>query len=261
LGEVAILFAMSSIPQIAIARGDTLTDQAEAVLRESLMSGVFKPGQTLTIRALSSLLNVSVTPAKDAMTRLISERVLEWGPRRCALVPALTLRTIDEIYTIRLALEATAAVAAIDDINEKGIVELRKIQEKLTTALERKNYKSVLINNRDFHFAIYKRAKMPMLLKMIEGLWLRLGPSLNLLYATYPKRPMGEREGTGFHAEIIDSIASRDRIGIRRHLIADLTTGRDRLELIVSIEEQNSSVGSAVPPARRRRVASIGPAT
>lgn len=251
---------MSSTPHIAITRGDTLTDQAEAVLRESLMSGVFKPGQTLTIRALSSLLNVSVTPAKDAMTRLISERVLEWGPRRSALIPALTLRTIEEIYTIRLALEATAAVAAIDDINEKGIVELRKIQEKLTTALERKNYKSVLINNRDFHFAIYKRAKMPMLLKMIEGLWLRLGPSLNLLYATYPKRPMHEREGTGFHAEIIDAIASRDRIGIRRHLIADLTTGRDRLELIVS-EEQNSSAGSAVPPAPRRRVTSILPPT
>src|SRR5579862_4521497 len=123
---------MSSPPDLAltIARGETLTDQAEAVLRESLMSGVFKPGQTITIRALASLLNVSVTPAKDAMTRLISERVLEWGPRRSALIPALTLKTIDEIYTIRLALEATAAAAALDNINEKGIVELKKFQEK-----------------------------------------------------------------------------------------------------------------------------------
>ena len=52
---------------LGISRGDTLTDQAEAVLRDSLMSGVFKPGQAITIRALSALLGISVTPAKDAV--------------------------------------------------------------------------------------------------------------------------------------------------------------------------------------------------
>jgi DNA-binding GntR family transcriptional regulator len=218
-----------------ISRGDSLTDQAEAVLRESLMSGVFKPGQAITIRALSALLGISVTPAKDAMTRLIGERVLEWGPRRSALVPALTRASIDEIYTIRLALEATAAAAAIENIDAKGVAELRKIQDKLSTAFERKNYKNVLVSNRDFHFAIYKRAELPMLLSMIEGLWLRLGPSLNLLYTTYPKQQWVQREGTGFHAEIISAIESRNAEAVRQHIVADLVTGRDRLEAIVSM--------------------------
>ncbi len=153
----------SSNLALGIARGDTLTDQAEAVLRDSLMSGIFRPGQAITIRALSSLLGVSVTPAKDAMTRLIGERVLEWGPRRSAVVPALTLQSIDEIYTIRLALEAAAAAAAIENINDKAVAELRKIQDKLSAAFARKNYKNVLINNREFHFSIYKRAGLPML--------------------------------------------------------------------------------------------------
>jgi DNA-binding GntR family transcriptional regulator len=229
-----------------ITRGDTLTDQAEAVLRESLMSGAFRPGQTITIRALSSLLGVSVTPAKDAMTRLIGERILEWGPRRSALVPALTLQSIDEIYTIRLALEPTAAAAAIDNIREKGIAELRKIHDRLVTAWDRKNYKNVLISNRDFHFAIYKRAELPMLLKMIEGMWLRLGPSLNLLYTTPPKQQMTEREGTGFHSEIITAIEKRNADAVRQHVVADLITGRDRLEATVS-QQQPVEVAKRLP--------------
>jgi DNA-binding GntR family transcriptional regulator len=236
----------SSNLALGIARGDTLTDQAEAVLRESLMSGTFRPGQVITIRALSALLGVSVTPAKDAMTRLIGERVLEWGPRRSALVPALTLESIDEIYTIRLALEETAAAAAIENITDSGIAELRKIQGKLATAFSRKNYKNVLINNRDFHFAIYKRADLPMLLRMIEGLWLRLGPSLNLLYTRYPKQQWDQREGTGFHAEIISAIETRNVAAVRQHIVADLVTGRDRLEAIVSVEQEAKSGSPAL---------------
>ena len=219
-----------------ITRGETLTDQAELVLRDALMSGGFRPGETITIRALSGRLGVSVTPAKDAMTRLIGERILEWGPRRSALVPALTLKRIDEIYAIRIALEPTAAAAAMDNIPEKGIAELRKIQARLATALERRNYKNVLIGNRDFHFAIYGRADLPMLQKMIEGLWLRLGPSLNLLYTSYPKQPVPPRGGTGFHAEIIEAIEKRDVVALRQRITDDLATGRDRLESIVSTQ-------------------------
>lgn len=221
----------------SISRGDTLTDQAEAILRESLMSGAFRPGQTITIRALSGQLGVSVTPAKDAMARLIGERILEWGPRRSALVPALTLKGIDEIYTIRLALEAAAAAAAVPNFDEKAISELRKIQDKLKTAFERKHYKNVLSSNREFHFAIYRRADLPMMLGMIEGLWLRLGPSLNLLYSLYP-RQQWEREGTGFHNEIIEALTARDVSAVRQHICADLSTGRDRLETIVAESDQ-----------------------
>ena len=220
-----------------ITRGDTLTDQAESVLRDALMSGGFKPGETITIRSLSGRLGVSVTPAKDAMARLIGERILEWGPRRSALVPALTLQSIEEIYAIRLALEPIAAAAAMRNIPGKSIAELKKINARLATAMERKNYKSVLVSNRDFHFAIYGRAGLPMLLKMIEGMWLRLGPSLNLLYTGQPKLPFSKRGGTGFHTEIVAAIEERDEASLRQHIADDLATGRDRLKAIFTLQQ------------------------
>jgi DNA-binding GntR family transcriptional regulator len=223
--------ASSSITAIrTLSRGETLTDQAEQVLRQALMSGVFVPGRTITIRALSAMLNVSVTPAKEAMVRLIADRVLEWGPRRSALVPALTLKSVNEIYTIRLALEAAAAVAALKHLDEKDVAALRSTQDDLAAAFEQHDYKNVLARNRDFHFTIYKKSALPIMLGMIEGLWLRLGPSLNLLYSSWSKKDWAHREGTGYHNEIIAAIQQRDEDAMRKHIVADLTTGRDRLE-------------------------------
>jgi DNA-binding GntR family transcriptional regulator len=214
----------------SIARGETLTDQAEAVLRQALMSGVFMPGKIITIRSLSAMLNTSVTPAKEAMARLIAERALEWGPRRSALVPQLTLKNVDEIYTIRIALEAAAAAGALAHLDETDISALRGLQDKLAKAFERHDYKNVLANNREFHFTIYKKAGLPLLLGMIEGLWLRLGPSLNLLYSSFSKKDWAHREGIGYHPEIIVAIRERNVEAMQAHVIADLTTGRDRLE-------------------------------
>ena len=226
-----VSMASSSISSIgAIARGETLTDQAEAVLRSALMSGVFVPGRIITIRALSAMLNVSVTPAKEAMVRLIADRVLEWGPRRSALVPRLTLASVNEIYTIRLALEAAAATAALQHLDETDIAALRETQDQLAQAFERQDYKNVLAHNREFHFTIYRKSGLPLLLGLVEGLWLRLGPSLNLLYSSWSKRDWAHREGTGYHPEIIAAILDRDAEGMKTHIVADLTTGRDRLE-------------------------------
>ena len=224
---------MASPPQKtigSISRGETLTDQAESVLRQALMSGLFLPGKTITIRALSAMLNVSVTPAKEAMARLIAERVLEWGPRRSALVPVLTLDSVDEIYTIRIALEAAAAGAALSHLGRAEVATLGEIQDKLAKAFERHDYKNVLIYNREFHFTIYRKSGLPMLLGMIEGLWLRLGPSLNLLYSAFSKKDWAHREGTGYHPEIIAAIRSQDVEAMQTQIIADLTTGRERLE-------------------------------
>lgn len=216
-----------------IARSDSLTDKAEAALRQALMSGGFVPGQTLTIRALAAMLGVSVTPAKDAMTRLIAERVMEWGPRRTARVPILTPQSIDEIYMIRTALEGAAAAAAATSIDGRAIEELQKCQDRLVRAFGKHDYRNVLLSNWDFHFAIYRRAELPILLSMIEGLWLRMGPSLNLLYSNFSKGDWAERAGVGFHDEIIAALRKGDAEAVRRQITADLATGRDRLHAAV----------------------------
>ncbi len=74
-----------------------------------MIAGQFRPGQRLVMQDLADQLGTSVTPAREACLRLVSERGLELRSGRFVTVPALTLARYMEVRTIRLALEGLAA--------------------------------------------------------------------------------------------------------------------------------------------------------
>lgn len=237
----------ATIPSLSLARSETLTDLAEAALRQALMSGVFLPGQVITMRALASSLGVSVTPAKDAMSRLVAERVLQTGPRRSAVVPRLSTESIQEIYVIRLSLESTAAERGSMNVGLKQIRAMSDLAKKVEEAMVQGDYKAVLRANRDFHFYLYERSEMPILVGMIEGLWLRLGPSMNLLYSKVKPKTLAERAGTGYHEELLEALRKADVAGVVRAIQLDLSAGRDRLEEAASNWDREADPQEAFP--------------
>ena len=235
-----------TIPSLSLSRSETLTEMAEAAIRQALMSGVFLPGQTITMRALATSLGVSVTPAKDAMSRLVAERILQTGPRRSAVVPLLSKESIREIYVIRLSLETTAAERGAMNSGIKDVKSLSDIAKRLADAMKEGDYKAVLRYNKDFHFFLYEKSEMPILVGMIEGLWLRLGPSMNLLYSQQPKT-LQERAGVGYHDELIEAFRKGDTEGVKRAIDLDLSAGRDRLEEATSYWEIARPLRDAIP--------------
>jgi DNA-binding GntR family transcriptional regulator len=58
-------------------------------LRNSLISGVFAPGDTLSLRRIAAANCVSPMPVREAFKRLISEHAIELLPNRTIVVPKL----------------------------------------------------------------------------------------------------------------------------------------------------------------------------
>ena len=59
------------------ARPDTLGSRARDEVKRAIMSGRFRPGEKITIRALAAALNISITPAREALAILAAEGVLD----------------------------------------------------------------------------------------------------------------------------------------------------------------------------------------
>jgi DNA-binding GntR family transcriptional regulator len=222
-----------------VERYDTLADRAYEQLRHALMNGSFHPGQKLTIRKIAAVLGISATPARDAISRLVSERVLESGPNRTVSVPALDSQRLREIYLLRTALEGVATELGAKNMERAQIESLERVQLALIAAMDRNDYKRVLAENEEFHFTIYRASNMPMLVEAIQQLWLKLGPSLNLLYPSYNR----SRKGVSHHLDIVSALRAGDAAGARRSMEEDLRDGAIELEKALVAQDP-----AAAPP-------------
>ena len=121
------------------ATSPTLSSHAYRAIRAALMSGYFRPGERLTMRGLADEMQMSVTPVREAIQQLITERALFMPGARTVVVPRISRAEYDEIVLIRLALEGLAARFAIEVIGAADLVELRRINALHRESIESGN--------------------------------------------------------------------------------------------------------------------------
>src|SRR4051812_47186824 len=80
-----------------------------AELKRRILNLELKPGERIYEPAMASALQVSRTPLREAIRRLISESLLEQQPTGGVLVPALDEAAISELYEVRAAMESLMA--------------------------------------------------------------------------------------------------------------------------------------------------------
>ncbi len=90
----------------------SLSNMVVKVLREMISQGHFQPGQHLKETELATALNVSRGPIREALTQLESEGHVELRRHRGAFVSRLTRVDVEEVHSLRAAIERLAAERA-----------------------------------------------------------------------------------------------------------------------------------------------------
>jgi len=202
---------------------ETLGSQVLAQLRTQLITGLLAPGDKLSLRPLALQLGVSMQPVRDAVARLVAERALEVAPKRSVQVPLMSLSQFRELTAIRQCVEGFAAEQAARQRGGKEGTAMRRHEAAFRRESKRRapDIDAAIVANANLHFAVYRAAGMPALLAIIEGLWLRIGPMLNL----------DLRGGTGrlasgvamrCHDAMVDAIARGDAKAARAALLKDI---------------------------------------
>ena len=206
----------------------TLSGDVYKQLSDLLMSGRVMPGEQLSLRTIAEGLGVSVMPVREAVHRLLSERALVLLPNRVLRVPQMTVSQFREITDIRLNLEGLATERAAKLVDEAGLQEIENAHQRFSREiLAKKPSESNLIAlNKDLHFAIYRQAQMPMLLEMIESLWLRIGPILNYDFRSGSTR-VKEHVSATHHERIVNALKKRDAKAASAALAGDLQGAAD----------------------------------
>lgn len=120
-------------------------------LRIRMDSGGLRPGAFLNLNEISSELNISRTPLRDALFQLEFEGFVTIFPRRGVMVNALTLGKIRSIYEILGALESAVIVHAALRFGDGDVALMEKYHQQMRKALNRNNFSAYYEANLKLH--------------------------------------------------------------------------------------------------------------
>ena len=202
---------------------ETLNDRVYRELKNSIMSGAFKPGAELTLRTVAEALGTSFMPVRDAMRRLVTERGLEVRPSRTIAIPVLTADEFLELRRVRLLLEGEAVALAAEKSSARQLANVKALHKKLESLGQERSGQFWTLNLK-LHFAVYEAGASPLLLSIIESLWLQLGPLLSRIPVSRALKDSADP-----HQLLVRALEQRDPGAARAALAADLTEATEQV--------------------------------
>lgn len=203
----------------------TLNDRAYGEIRKGLITSRFRPGQVLVIRTLAETYGISTTPVREALQRLVAERLLIVLPNRSIAVPGLSMEKFTELARIRCALEGLAAELAVAGIKPVHIEKLKGLLGDIDKAAANRDSRGYVNLNQKFHFIIYEQANSPHLLQMVQDLWSQVGPFFNGLFADESFIAHANEQ----HVRIVDALEAGNAAQVRQAIVRDITVAADAL--------------------------------
>ena len=196
----------------------TQQDSTYDRLRQWLGLGRFLPGERLKIRQVAAELGVGVMPVRAALQRLSAEGALVNSPNCGVAVPRLSRAEFDDLLQVRLLLEGEAAERGTLRLTDGECARLVALCDRMRAAVDAADAKAYLDANEDFHRLLYAAAGSPMLMALIETVWLKAGPISNQLFDEPESVP---RLNDG-HEDAVAALSRRDGAAVRRAIERDL---------------------------------------
>lgn len=195
-------------------------DRVYRVLRTRVMHGELAPGQALTIRGIGLEFGVSMTPAREALQRLVAEGALTLSASGRVATPELSNDRIEELASIRALLEPELGSRALPRAHPALIDRMEAINAAITDAVMHQDAATYVRTNLEFHRTLYLRAQSPAMLALVETLWLQLGPTMRALYERLRRNTPPPH-----HRMILAALKAGDEPGLRLALRTDVTQG------------------------------------
>jgi DNA-binding GntR family transcriptional regulator len=138
-------------PAPSSVRPESIADKVYTLLRQDIATGVFRPGERIVEKSLSSRWNISRTPVREALLKLETEGVVVCNSRRSYNVRILTVDDVREIYETLGLLEGAIASTVASRLGGADVEELERFNQMMVTAAEAADLQGFGEWNRKFH--------------------------------------------------------------------------------------------------------------
>lgn len=132
----------------------TDAEKAYNLILNKIIKAEMEPGSLIQERVLMDTLGYGRTPIREALKRLEVERFVNVSPRRGMFVAPIDIVDINQIYAVRMELEALVIRLAVQNATPGQIAELEAlVDEEVLDGLE--SPYEIMELDRKFHFKTY----------------------------------------------------------------------------------------------------------
>lgn len=176
------------------------------VLEQDIVTGALKPGTRLDETILAAKFGVSRTPIREALNRLSASGLVDIRPRRGAIVAAISLQDLMNMFEVMADLEALCARLAARRITPAEKTELLAAHVACDALSATDRFDDYYELNLNLHDLIYKASHNAFLEKQVRELRRRLSPHRRLQVRIPGRIGTSSEE----HGALVDAIIKGD---------------------------------------------------
>jgi DNA-binding GntR family transcriptional regulator len=216
----------------------SLADDVVDRLRDAIFHGSFKPGEALREEQLAAMLDVSRGPVREALVQLEREGLVLVRRHRGATVARLSRVDLEDVYSLRLALERLAIQRAARYATDQDFAALEAVLAAFDVALSRgPSEKEVAELDVRFHDLIYQAARH----QRLYDCWANLKSQIYIFLLSRNVVDPDFREITvKAHTALLEAIRTRDETRAITEIEDHLRGAYDRVVRGYSAAESDS---------------------
>lgn len=180
----------------------TRRGQIVAAIRKLIVTGQVTPGERLTETDLADQLGVSRAPLREAIRELVENGLLVAEPYKGLFVRSFTRKDLEELYSLRTALEQFAFREAWPKRTEARKTDLRDRDRKLDAAIAIGDDPALAIEAELFlHSWCYEVSGH----SLLQQAWTRIRPNLQFYFTLHQRahnRPHPLREAHDLYVSL-----------------------------------------------------------
>ena len=176
------------------------------IIRQAILNGTMRPGTPVVEMALAEQLNVSRAPVREAIQILEADGLIESEPYKGKRAKPLTLKEVEELYSLREQFEAFAIRRIVE--RKADVSELRKHSNAMFAAAEIGDLAALNTADEAFHRTLIRLADHALMLGLWDNLYLRIRQIMALRNSANRDLRAVARN----HPPIIDAIEQHDMI-------------------------------------------------
>lgn len=121
------------------------------VIRNMAISYDFKPGERINEVQLAKQLGVSRTPLREAMQKLVSEKLLRWERNKGFFCHMLNEKEVFNLFEFRKIIEEQAAYLTVKRASDEELLEVQKIAQEYSNISKDVSKETLISLDQEIH--------------------------------------------------------------------------------------------------------------